>query len=261
MKYKILDQNAATRLARELLDGKHPTFADDEQEVGIGTSFSDKILTAIAKAIAKQRDVIEKNNWNKESLDAVAFEIVHKSLPFDPDMLADEGFWTRFALVYVFDLIRWRFPGRGPKGFNLENVGIAPGKSKRSENYLFKLWVRGELSRTPGDKDEYRLGRYGSIDFWTSHIHRQGFPACRQMAVELIRFQYPPERKGQPRLFHGEEDVPNGKIGVRTLVKRIRRLWATVEYTLLKSDELRALITELSKGLKAADGKSVYSGS
>jgi len=261
MKYKILEHGVAVQLAMDLLEGKQPNFAKHDQEVGAGPVLVDSLLATIANAVMKQRAKVDKNNWPKETLDAIAFEIIHKTLPPDYDMLADDRFWSRFALVYLFDLIKWRFPGKAPKGFNLENVGIGSSRTKRSENYLFKLWVRGELSRLVGDADPYKLGRHGSVDFWTSHIHRQGFPACRQVAVELIRFQYPPEKQGQPRLFQGQEDVANGKVGVRTLVKRIRRLWATVEYTLLQADEVKGIIRELSKGLKAGDGKSVYSGS
>lgn len=249
---------AAARLAREILEGSTPNFTQYEQELGKGTALGDTVLADLARRITKEKRAIEKRDDPRESLDAVAFEIVHTGLPFDADMLGDSRFWTRFALVFLFDVIRWRFPGKGEKGFNLENLGIGRSERKQAENFLYKLWVRGELSRTSDSKDPYQLGRWGSIDFWTSHIHRQGFANCRAIATELIKFQYPPQLKGKPRLLPGEEDLTKGKIGVRTLVKRVRRLWATVEYTLLQSDEVKAIINELSKGLTAADGKSVH---
>ena len=256
MKYKIIDMQMAGELARSKLSGESVDFEKHEQEVGSGQSLLDSVLVAIAQDINKMRKEIEKEKGDRTELDRIAFEVVHRKLPNDPDMLGDSRFWGRFALVFLFDAIVWRFPGK-KAGFNLENLGLSVSVGRRRENYLYKLWMRGELSRQEKNGDSYRLGRFGDIDFWTSHIHRQGFSNCRSIAMELIQYQYPPAQKGVPRLFHGEEDPASGKFGVRTLVKRVRRLWATVEYALLESAEIQALLKELSKGLKGPDGKSV----
>jgi hypothetical protein len=258
MKYKIIKPDQVTNLARALLDGGKPAWSDFELEVGSGTLLAEQILYAIAGGINKQRSLIDEKGLPRENLDAIAFEIIHKGRPSDGDMFGDPRFWTRFALVYLFEVIKWRFPGKGTKGFNLENVGVGSAR-RQTENYAYKLWIRGDISQLRDQKDPYKLGRFGDVDFWTSHIHRQGFANCRDVAAELIRFQYPPELKGQPRLLPGNEDPSKGKIGIRTLVKRIRRLWATVEYALLAADEIRAILQELSKGLSLADGKSIYS--
>ena len=254
MRYKILNFQAAKDIARSKLEGKTANHAQYEQEVGQGTALSDTVLKDIAREILRHKQALEKQGGDREKLDALAFEIVHSKLPQDPDLLGDGRFWIRFAVVFLFDVIAWRFPGKGATGFNLENLGIGASTRKQAENYLYKLWVRGELSRRPTEKDPYKLGRFGSIDFWTSHIHRQGFASCRNVALELIRFQYPPEFGGRPRLLPGEEDVAKGKYGVRTLVKRLRRLWATLEYTLLESSEIQQVIKDLSQGLTVSNG-------
>ncbi len=254
MKYKIIDMDKAPEIAREKLAGKTGSFAEHEREIGTGSPLSETVLTSIATDIRKHMKAIEKRGEDREDLDALAFDIIHKKLPPDPDMLGDGRFWARFALVFLFDVVVWRFPGKGAAGFNIENLGIGKSVRRQAENYLYKLWVRGELCRIEKAKDPYQLGRLGSIDFWTSHIHRQSFSNCRNVALEIIRFQYPPKLKGRPYLLPSVEDVAAKKRGIRTLVKRVRRVWATVEYTLLESNEIQELLKDLSKGLTVANG-------
>jgi hypothetical protein len=258
MKYKIIDNQAAQEIANQLLAGNAVDFKSYEQEVGKGAPLSEGILLQLAKDIRKIKKGLEKKKGGREELDRQAFELVHRSLPDDPDMLGDIRFWVRFALVHLFDVVTWRFPGKGA-GFNIENLGIGSSPRKRLENYPYKLWVRGELSRMSKGKHPYRLGRCGQVDFWTSHIHRQGFTKCRSIAAEFIQFQFPDKLKGRPRLWEGQEDPKTGKYGIRTLVKRIKRMWATIEYTLLDATEAQKLLKELAKGLRGPDGKSLSS--
>jgi hypothetical protein len=258
MRYKIIDNHAAQEVAALLHEGKAPEFAKFEHDAGKGAAFADSTLAKLAQDIRKIKDELDRTKRSREELDRRAFELVHRALPYDPDMLGDIRFWVRFALVHLYDVIAWRFPGR--KGeFNFENLGISSSSRKRLENYPYKLWVRGEVSKASKGKDPYRAGRYGTIDFWTSHIHRQGFSKCRSIANEFIQYQYPDKLKGRPRFWEGEEEAKTGKVGIRTLVKRIKRMWATIEYTLLDTTEAQKLIKELSKGLKGPDGKPVSS--
>jgi hypothetical protein len=257
MKYKIVDNQVAQQIASTLLAGESVDFAQYDQEIGKGSSLSESALKGLAEEIRRLKKNMEKKKGNREELDRQAFELIHRRMPNDPDMLGDIRFWVRFALVHLFDVITWRFPGKGGGGFNLENLGVSSSTRGRLENYPYKLWVRGELSRASKGKDPYRLGRYGKVDFWTSHIHRQGFTKCRSIASEFIQFQYPDKLKGKPRLWEGEEEPATAKFGIRTLVKRIKRMWATVEYTLLDPAEAQRLLKELSRGLKGPDGKPV----
>src|SRR5258708_14877840 len=215
MRYKIIDMQIASDLARSKLAGESVECSKHEQEIGSGQPLSDAVLLAIAQDIKRIRKSIEKSEGDRTELDRRAFEVVHRKLPNDPDILGDSRFWGRFALVFLFDTIVWRFPGK-KAGFNLENLGLSSSIGRRRENYLYKLWMRGELSRQEKGGDPYRLGRFGDIDFWTSHVHRQGFSNCRSIAMEFIRYQYPSAQKGVPRLFHGEEESASGEFGVST---------------------------------------------
>jgi len=257
MKYKIIEHQAAKEIAAALIRRESIDFSEYEKEVGKGAPLAESVLQGIAGQLAKVRKTLEKSKRPPEDLDREGFEIVHRGIPDDADMLGDSRFWNRFALVYLCEHIVWRFPGKG-KGFNIENLGIGASQRSRAENYAYKLWIRGDLSMASKGKDPYRAGRYGGVDFWTSHIHRQGFTKCRKFASELIQFQFPPQLNGKGRLWEGVEDAASNKIGVRTLVKRIRRMWASIEFTLLDGTEVQMLLKELSKGLKGADGKSVF---
>jgi hypothetical protein len=225
--------------------------------VGQGQPLADTILQDIANKVNAIRKVLDKKKMDREELDREAFEVIHRGLPQDPDILGDMRFWARFATLFLFDVVVWRFPGRGEGGFNIENLGLSSSARGQAGNYVYNLWIRGELSRVARARDPYRLGRVGTIDFWTSHVHRQGFSKSRDFAREFIQFQYPEEMKGRPRLWAGEENKGTGRFGVRTLVKRVRRMWATIEYGLLESAEHQKLLREMARGLKGADGKSV----
>jgi hypothetical protein len=257
MIYKILDPSEVAALAAAAIRGEKVDFSAHEVEAGAGVQYKESALSSIAGKLRHLKRKTDKQRKDRENFDSEAFEILHSNLPFDVDALSDGRFWTRFALVYLLDVITWRFPGRGSKGFNTENLGLGTSARKQAENYLYKLWVRGEIATSSGGKDPYKLGRAGSIDFWTSHIHRQGFASCRTVAGELLRFQYPPELKGKPKLLPGEEDVAHGRIGVRTLVKRLRRTWATVELSLLDAKQASALLKDLSHGLTDSNGKPI----
>jgi hypothetical protein len=137
---------------------------------------------------------------------------------------------------------------------NLDNFGLG----SRKECWPYKLWVRGELSFDDRAKDKYSVGRLGGVDIWTSHVHRQNFMSIRALFRGVFAFQYPKKLNGEPLLFEGEEDPKkNGVPGFRTLIKRLRENWASVEFSCLTYSEADALVRIHSKGLHRADDKSV----
>jgi chlorophyll synthase len=89
---------------------------------------------------------------------------------------------------------------------------------------------------------------------------RAGLVACIFMAVPqvfraVMRTQYPPRLKGKPYLFEGEENPEKGGYpGIRTLIKRLRENWATVEYLLLDNEAVKDLVAQHSNGLRRPDG-------
>ena len=192
------------------------------------------------------------------SFDAMAAKALHRAIPADADVVGRFEFWIWLAVTHLREVIVWRFPGRlrdaatGSRvPTNPNNFGLGPGRRSRVENYPYKLWMRADCARMD-DGEPYRYAERGDVDFWTSHVMRQGYAAYRGLARALVRFQFPDELEGKPRLFAGEEK--DGTQGMRTLAKLLKRLQANVEFALLDEAEADALIRQHAEGLRLAEG-------
>jgi hypothetical protein len=252
MRYRILT-TAGLELARKALvnRAKVPDLTMHEAVVGSGDIFEDKVLADVASAIRRAQQRAKRRGQGADEVDRHCFEVVHRRLPSDELMLANMAFWSRFAIVHLSDAIYARFPGRKGKT-NLDNFGLG----SRKECWPYKLWVRGAVSFEPSRKDPYAMGRIGGVEMWTSHVHRQNFMTVPQVFRGVMRFQYPPRLKGRPFLHEGEEDSGKGGFpGVRTLIKRLKENWASVEYSLLDEKDVGRLVRRHSKGLCKPDGK------
>jgi hypothetical protein len=103
------------------------------------------------------------------------------------------------------------------------------------------------------------VGKVGSIDMWTSHVHRQNLMSARVMFRAVMALQYPKHLRGQPLLFDGDERPAKGGVpGLRTLITRLKENWATVEYALLSDEEASSLLTMHCAGLHYANDRSVF---
>jgi hypothetical protein len=254
VRYQVLSKQGID-IARDALSArkKVPDLSAYLSIVGSGDSFDEAILEKIAGRIRKVQVDLERAKEPPEELDRRCFDFLHETLPKDELLLGDMEFWTRFAITKLADVIYARFPGRKGR-INLDNFGLG----SRKECWPYKLWVRGEISFEERRTDKYALGRFGGVDIWTSHVHRQNFMSIRSIFRGIFAFQYPKELKGKPLLFEGEEDPKkNGVPGFRTLIKRLRENWASVEYVCLTDHEVAALVRIHSKGLHRADDKSV----
>jgi hypothetical protein len=81
-------------------------------------------------------------------------------------------------------------------------------------------------------KDRYHLVGSGQIDFYRSHLFRQGYANARTFARALLRYQYP---KADP--------TPHLKVNqIRELVKRLRRLRANLFLEILGESECLSVI-------------------
>lgn len=199
------------------------------------------------------------------NFDAMAAEVLHRALPAEASVVGRFEFWMWLAVTQLREVIVWRFPERlrgesagGRLSTKPANFGLGPGRRNRVENYAYKLWVRAEAARVNDGGDAYRFARRGDVDFWTSHVLRQqGYASYGPVARALVRFQFPDELKGQPRLFPGQE---KGEIrSMRTLAKLLKRLQANVEFVLLDERDLDTLIRQHATGLNTPDGE-VFSG-
>jgi hypothetical protein len=257
MRYRILIQSGIEAVRNALQERQPvPALSSHEVVVGSGEPLDEAALAGLAQRIRKIQAQVAKDKEPQEEVDRLCFQAVHSTIPADELLCADVRFWTRFAVVHLADVIQKRFPGRKGKT-NLDNFGLG----SRRECWPYKLWVRGHLAFEEGAADPYALGRLGGVEFWTSHVHRQNFMVVPQVFRAVMRLQYPPRLKGKPYLFEGEENPGKGGYpGVRTLIKRLRENWATVEYLLLDDEAAKTLVAHHSNGLRKPDGTIAKSG-
>lgn len=169
-----------------------------------------------------------KNDKERNAFEASASRLVHSTVPACAELLCDPDFWIWFAVVHFQELVEWRY-GSPESGTKLVNYGIG----SRTENLLYRLWLRAELVLDDDASDPYHLCDAGQIDFYRSHLFRQGYANVRNFARALIRYQYPYADFSEPKLKISE---------IRDLVKRLRRLRSNLFVEILPEDECRAVI-------------------
>lgn len=171
-----------------------------------------------------------KADSSANAFEARAARLVHRSLTTDSEMLADPEFWIWLAVVHFPEVVEWRYRfGNQQSQAQLANYGIG----STTENLLYRLWLRAELVLDHGTKDRYHLCDAGQIDFYRSHLFRQGYANARNFARALLRFQYPSEDRSAPKLKTAE---------IRDLVKRLRRVRTNLFLEILQEDECRSVI-------------------
>ena len=182
----------------------------------------DAVASEIVDAITT---IAEPAPGSDQAVDGRSFEVaagpeVHRRLLPHP-ALADPEFWTWFAIWHGLEIIEHRY-GEEP---DLKNFGIGAA----GENFIYRLWLRAEIAHDPTREDEYELAKTGDIDFWRSHIFRQGYANCRAFAHALIEFQFPAEIGRKPYL-----NIPQ----IRELVKYLKRARTNLMFEVM--DEARA---------------------
>lgn len=172
-----------------------------------------------------------------------ACAVVHACLAsVDRSVLADHDFWTWLAVDHLADVVEWRFGSDG-RPAQPANYGVG----NRTENMLFRLWLRADLAKTPG-ADPYVLARTGDQDLWRSHLLRQGYANARSIVRALLKLQaglLANDKKFAKKLAGGTE--PDG---IRMLAKRLGRMRANVVFEYLSPPQAEALVLELSADLK-----------
>lgn len=257
MTFKILDRQEAENLYEKysilLKDGNVTGFRDEVMRTAKDAGHQSRhtsptemqIMDVVAqlqnlqKKYPKPSSPVDANLWEAEaacSLHAV-FANVHSSIVTNFD------YWRWLALAYFSSTIDWRYGCGKESAATKANYGI--GNS--GENLLYRLWLRGDIGHSDLDSDDpYRLTRSGQLDFWRSHIQRQGYADSRQFAHALLRFQYP---KGNTEARLKTEDI-------RTLVVRLRRLRTNLLVEVLNFQECFDLIrsqAEMIMGRSLAD--------
>ncbi len=197
---------------------------------GSGAEFPDSSVEELREELlslrAKWPDGL-KNDIERNRFEGLAAKIVHETLPAEPEVLGDPEFWIWLAVVCFSDLVEWRY-GNKEGGTKQANYGVG----SRNENLLYRLWLRAELVLDEGHQDRYHLVEAGQIDFYRSHLFRQGYANARTFARALLQFQYPKS-----------DSAPHLKIQqIRDLVKRLRRLRTNLLLEILHEEECRAVI-------------------
>lgn len=183
-------------------DLPRPRLADD----GPDTEDWDSIGSEVASRMLHLLDENPvKSKSDGGSFEALAAPILHELLPSHP-ALANPEFWIWLAVSHCEEVIDRRYPGNR----NLQNFGIGGA----GENLLYRLWLRAEIAYDGAGSDKYALARFGDIDFWRSHVFRQGYGDVRTFARALLEFQFPAEGGRKPRL-----KIPE----IRELAKRLKR--------------------------------------
>lgn len=188
--------------------------------------FVDEMRSEVGSLMALSPNGL-KNDAERNKFEGAAARLVHSLAPDDAEILSDPEFWIWLAVVCFPDVVEWRY-GSKQGGTKPANYGIG----SRTENLLYRLWLRAELVLDEQHEDPYHLVDAGQIDFYRSHLFRQGYANARTFARALLRFQYP-KADAAPKLKILE---------IRELVKRLRRLRANLFFEILPEEECRAVI-------------------
>jgi hypothetical protein len=206
----------------------------------------DEIVETIKEALTPLResagDGISRRQRIAARFEALAAVEIHKLMPEHHPALGDPTFWTWLAITHFRDLIGWRY-GNDPNGSHFENYGIGKGGT---ENLLYRLWMRAEIAYDRGAEDPYHIARLGNIDFWRSHVLRQGYSSGRQFARALARFQFPGGPEDKSRLSTDD---------IRELAKRLRAARTNLIVEIMDRDRATQFIRgEWSKLAPPAEG-------
>ncbi len=234
MRYPVMTTSDATAYLNSKRAG-HPLELErlvkcrgDGEE--LDQTFIDELRVDLATLKSKYGADGMKSQRNANQFEAEAARSIHQRVNVPAEVLADADFWLWLAVAHFGDIVEWRY-GNPEKGTGLPNYGIGA----RSENLMYRLWLRADLVFDEQFDDRYHLCRRGQIDFYRSHLFRQGYANARNFSRALLRFQYP----------HDDTTAPHLKVEqIRELVKRLRRLRANLFLEILDEKECRSVIED-----------------
>ena len=169
-----------------------------------------------------------KNDKERNIFEGKAARLVHRVVPLHNEMLCDPEFWVWLALVCFSDIVEWRY-GNPEGGAKMANYGVG----SKTENLMYRLWLRAELVLDDTNRDRYHLADTGQIDFYRSHLFRQGYANARGFARAFLKYQYPNKDRAAPHLK---------TLQIRDLAKRVCRIRSNLFLEILPEEECRAVI-------------------
>ena len=231
MQYSVLSSADASTYLFGKRSGSDADFDNLVKLRGEGEELTQDFVDGLREELAQIRADFPqglKNQKDGNRFEARAARAVHEGVPNHSEAVGDPDFWIWLAVVHFREIVEWRY-GNLPEGTGLANYGVGA----RAENLLYRSWLRAELLLDVDASDRYHLSEAGQIDFYRSHLFRQGYANARNFARALLRFQYP----------HKDRAAPNLKVGqIRELVKRLRRLRANLFLEILDEVECRKVI-------------------
>lgn len=196
----------------------------------LAQNFVGELIADFATLKAQFPDGV-KSQKNANAFEAKAARTIHQRVNVDATILADADFWLWLAIVHFADIIEWRY-GNPEGGTGLANYGVGA----RTENLLYRLWLRAEIVLDEQASDRYHLCDRGQIDFYRSHLIRQGYANARGFARALLKYQCNNDKDvAQPKLKVGQ---------IRELVKRLRRLRSNLFMEILDESDCHNVIDE-----------------
>jgi hypothetical protein len=237
MRYPIITPGDATRYLLAKRDGTAPEVESIVQYRGSGEELDQWFIKPLREGLDRlcaklKGGLTSKIDPAANTFEAKASRLVHASIPAKSEMLSDPDFWVWLAVVHFPEIVEWRYRYQNRKTDSfaqLDNYGIG----SRSDNLMYRLWLRAELVLDAGAQDRYHLTDAGQIDFYRSHLFRQGYANARNFSRALLRYQYPNSDLAEPRLK---------TIEIRELVKRLRRVRSNLFIEILAEDDCRAVI-------------------
>jgi hypothetical protein len=187
--------------------------------------------------LRRELGALQRGGAEGRIFEASASVLVHQILPSRHPALSDPEFWIWLAVSHFRDLITWRYP-RADGGVEGANYGIGSA----GENFLYRLWLRAELAYDANELDPYRWARVGDVDFWRSHLFRQGYASARQLVRALLKFQFP-GREGRPRLSVEQ---------IRELAKQLKRSRTNLIYEVMDEDRAARFVESEWQKLSAS---------
>lgn len=236
MRYPIMTAGDATTYLQAKRAGNHLDVDSLARFAGSGDEFDSSFLQPLRAALTTLMASFPEGIKSKADPRANVFEgkaarVIHESLTVGSEVLADPEFWIWLAVTHFPDVVEWRYRyGKEDSAAQLPNYGVG----SRTENLLYRLWLRAELVLDEEAADRYHLADAGQIDFYRSHLFRQGYANARNFARALLRFQYPKKSNpAEPKLKLLE---------IRDLVKRLRRMRSNLFLEILPEEDCRAVI-------------------
>jgi hypothetical protein len=204
----------------------------------LSQDFVADLVSDMANIKARFPDGVQSDK-NANAFEARAARSIHQRVNVDPAILADADFWRWLAVVHFADIVEWRY-GNPSSGTKVANYGIGA----RVENLLYRLWLRAELVLDEQVDDRYHLCNRGQIDFYRSHLFRQGYANARGFARALLKYQYRDAKDGaKPHLKLGQ---------IRDLAKRLSRMRSNLFVEILDESESHKVIEEEAGRVLAA---------